>query len=169
MRNGIFWVHRLNKSFSSLPISSRSLDTKWKHSSLQSCLTLRDPTDCSPPGSSVRGILQARMLEWVAILSSRGSSQPRDRTQVSSTAGRFFTARTSGVFSKHSWINKAHHSWGNHKKQTDFKTICLVKEIQFKETLTMVGDTILNKIAKLYFKCSKHSSTFQKNNMALPI
>ena len=54
-------------------------------------------------------------------------------------------------------------------KQTDFKTICLVKEIQFKETLTMVGDTILNKVAKLYFKCSKHSSTLQKNNMALPI
>ena len=48
----------------------------------QSCLTLRDPMDCSPPGSSVHGILQARMLEWVALPSSRGSSQPRDQTQV---------------------------------------------------------------------------------------
>ena len=46
--------------------------------------------DCSPPASSVCGILQARILEWVAILSSRGSSQPEDRTQVSSVAGRFF-------------------------------------------------------------------------------
>ena len=43
----------------------------------QSCLTLCDPVDCSPPGSSVRGILQARILEWVAISFSRGSSQPR--------------------------------------------------------------------------------------------
>ena len=44
----------------------------------QSCLTLYDPTDCSPPGSSVHGMLQARMLEWVAMPSSRGSSRPRD-------------------------------------------------------------------------------------------
>ena len=44
--------------------------------SLQSCLTLYDPMDCSPPGSSVHGILQARILEWVAIPFSRGSSNP---------------------------------------------------------------------------------------------
>ena len=49
----------------------------------QLCLTLCDPTDCSPPGSSVHGILQARILQWVAIPFSRGSSQPRDQTQVS--------------------------------------------------------------------------------------
>ena len=46
----------------------------------QSCLTLWDPMDCSPPGSSVHGIPQARILEWVAISLSRGSSQPRDGT-----------------------------------------------------------------------------------------
>ena len=45
----------------------------------------------SPPGSFVHGIFQARILEWVAIPFSRGSSQPRDRTQVSSIAGSFFT------------------------------------------------------------------------------
>ena len=56
----------------------------------QACPTLCDPVDCSPPGSSVRGILQARMLEWVAMPSSRGSSRPRERTQVSCTAGGFF-------------------------------------------------------------------------------
>ena len=56
-----------------------------------SCLILCDPMDCSPPGSSVPGILQARILEWVAMPSSRESSQPRDQTQVSRTAGRFFT------------------------------------------------------------------------------
>ena len=49
----------------------------------QSCLTLCDPMDCSPPGSSVHGILQARILEWIAMPSSRGSSQPRDRPHVS--------------------------------------------------------------------------------------
>ena len=57
----------------------------------QSHLTLCDPTDCSPPGSSVHGILQARILEWVAIPFARGSSQPRNRTRVSCIAGRFFT------------------------------------------------------------------------------
>ena len=51
--------------------------------SLQSCLILCNPVDCSPPGFSVHGILQARILEWVAMPSSRGSSQPRDRTYVS--------------------------------------------------------------------------------------
>ena len=52
--------------------------------------TLCDPMDCSPPGSSIHGILQARVLEWVAISFSRGSSQPMDRTPVSHTADRCF-------------------------------------------------------------------------------
>ena len=52
--------------------------------------TLCDPMDCSPPGSFVHGIFQARMLEWVFMPSSRGSSRPRDRIHVSYTAGRFF-------------------------------------------------------------------------------
>ena len=51
--------------------------------------------DCSPPGSSVLGILQVRILEWVAIPFSRGSSPPRDQTQVSCIAGRFFTVWAS--------------------------------------------------------------------------
>ena len=51
---------------------------------------LCDPMDCSPPGSSVHGISQARILEWVAISFSRGSSPPRDQTQVSCIAGRVF-------------------------------------------------------------------------------
>ena len=48
----------------------------------QLCPNLCNPMDCSLPGSSVHGILQARILEWVAISSSRGSSQPRDPSQV---------------------------------------------------------------------------------------
>ena len=58
----------------------------------QSCPpTLCDPMDCSPPGSSVYGVLQARILEWVAISFSRESSRPRDWTQVSHTVDRRFT------------------------------------------------------------------------------
>jgi len=65
---------------------------------LQSCATLCDP--CSPPGSSVHGILQVKILECVAMPSSRGSSQPRDQSPGSSLvspalAGRFFTTNTT--------------------------------------------------------------------------
>ena len=67
--------------------------------SLQSCLTLCDPIDCIPPGSSVHRILQSRILEWVAMPFSRGSSWPRDWTCVSCSsciAGRFFMAEPPG-------------------------------------------------------------------------
>ena len=60
---------------------------KW----LQSCRTLFDPMNRSPPGSPVHGIHQARILQWVAVPFSRGSSQPSDPTLVSCIAGRFFT------------------------------------------------------------------------------
>ena len=62
---------------------------KW-HEVAQSCLTLCNPMHCSLPGS-IHGIFQARILEWVAISFSRGSSWPRDRTQVSCIAGGRFT------------------------------------------------------------------------------
>ena len=77
----------------------------WEHpSNLRSCRplvaqlypTLCSPMDCRPLGSSDHGILQARILEWIAIPSSVGSSKARDWTQVSRTAGRFFTAKPPG-------------------------------------------------------------------------
>ena len=67
------------------------------HECTQSCPALYNPMDCSLPGSCVHGILQARILEWVAVSFSRVSSQLRDQTQVSCitcTAGRFFTCWT---------------------------------------------------------------------------
>ena len=67
----------------------------------QSCPTFCDPMDCSLPGSSVHEILQARILEWVAVPFSRGSSKPRDWTQVSCTAGGFFTV----------WTTRKAHPW----------------------------------------------------------
>ena len=57
----------------------------------QSCLTLCEPIDCRLPDFSIHGIFQARILEWVAISFSRGSSQPRDQTQVSCIVGRRLT------------------------------------------------------------------------------
>ena len=67
---------------SALPCSSVCL--KSESEVAQSCPTLFDPVDCSPPGFSIHGILQARVLEWVAISFSRGSSRPRDRTWLPS-------------------------------------------------------------------------------------
>ena len=67
--------------------------------SLQLCPILCSPMDCSPPGFSVHGILQERILGWVAMPFSRGSSQPRDQTCIfcnSCTAGRFFSAEPPG-------------------------------------------------------------------------
>ena len=61
----------------------------------QSCPTLCNLMDCSLPGFSVHGIFQARILEWVAVSFSRGSSQPRDRTRVSCIVGRHFTIRAT--------------------------------------------------------------------------
>ena len=89
---GIFQTQGLNPSL----LHCRQILYHLRHQEsdsevTQSCPTLCDPMDCSPPGSSVHGILQARILEWVAISFSRGSSQPRNRTQVSSIAGRFLT------------------------------------------------------------------------------
>ena len=67
----------------------------------QSCPTVCNPTDCSPPGSSVHRILQARILEWVAMSSSRRASQPRDQTQISCIVGRFFTIWTTREVPRH--------------------------------------------------------------------
>ena len=72
----------------------------------QSFPTLCDSMDCSPPGSSIHGIFQARVLEWVAISFYRGSSSPRDQTHVSCIAGRLFTVWTTKL--SHNCIHFTH-------------------------------------------------------------
>ena len=67
------------------------LTTEWSEVKSLSRVRLCDPMDCSLQGFSVHGIFQAKVLEWVAISFSKGSSWPRDRTQVSCIAGRCFT------------------------------------------------------------------------------
>ena len=71
--------------------SWKMLEREREREVAQSCPTLCDPMDCSLPGSSVHGISQAIVLEWIVISFSKGSSQPRDRTQVARIVDRHFT------------------------------------------------------------------------------
>ena len=96
----------------------------------QSCLTLCDLMDCSPPGSSVLGILQARILEWVTISYSRGSSWPRDWTNISCIsciAGRFFTCWAMG------WEEVSFYSLKNKKEGIKTNTEWIKKQLQSPE------------------------------------
>ena len=95
--HGIFPTQGLNVSFPCSCIGRQILNhsATWEAPIRQVlaillCLILCSPMECTPPDSSVHGILQARILEWVAISFPRGSSQPRNRTQVSFFADRFF-------------------------------------------------------------------------------
>jgi len=92
---GLFLVNFTPLKKWEIPTSFHSSWTASRSSSgssevTQLCLTLCDLMDCSLPRSSAHGIFQARVLEWVAISFSRGSSRPRDRTQVSHIAGRLY-------------------------------------------------------------------------------
>ena len=94
------------------PGPSTSLQMNQFHSFLskvkvlvvQSCPTICDTMDCSRPGSSVRGILQARILEWGAIPFSRGSSRLRNWTWVSCIAGWFFTIWATRGVPFYNWL-----------------------------------------------------------------
>ena len=92
------WITSYSQCETRPPYRCVSMSQEWqlgRNSCFCYCLVSRvclfcNPIVCSPPGCSVHGILQARILEWVAISFSRGSSQPRDRTWVSCIAGGFF-------------------------------------------------------------------------------
>ena len=89
---------------------------------IQSCLTLRNSMGCIPPVSSIHGILQARILEWVARLTSRGSSQPRDQTQISHIAADSLLLEKFKL-----WYNHRGHSSENGKRPLLSKGNCLRK------------------------------------------
>ena len=95
------------------------LSDGWKESEsekvlvTQSCPTLFDPMDYSLPGSSVHEILQARILEWIAISFSRRASQPREWTQVSHIAGRFFIVWATREALSDGW---SHPNWPKKKE-----------------------------------------------------
>ena len=91
------------------------------HVWLQSCPTLFNPMDSSPPGSTVHGIVQTRILEWVAMPSSRGSLQPRDRTRVCciSCIGRwvFYHRHHLGTPKMRRGVNKTNSFLGGSRQQ----------------------------------------------------
>ena len=106
----------------------------------QLCLTLWPHELCSPPGSSIHWIFWARLLEWVAMPSSRGSSQPKDRTQVSHIAGRFFTIWASKEAQTYvNYISNTHTHTHTHttraktpwtKKKQPFRGTILISQIR---------------------------------------
>ena len=102
--------HRVRYHWSNLvaATAAAAVSDIYKQSEVaQSCPTLCDPVDFSPPGSSVHGILQERILKWVVISSSRRSSQPRNRTCVSCIADRLFTTEPPDIPS----LSLLHFKW----------------------------------------------------------
>ena len=133
-------IHLLKRSVWKLTSckTSRCLFTK-------SCPTLCDPTNCSPPGSSIHGILQARTLEWVAISSSRGSSRPRDETHISCIGWNPHLLR---------WMKVVSHSSTTPRKNPP-------KNKQTSGSSIMILDLVLNsrgvRLAWMWRECCVHT------------
>ena len=129
----------------------------------QLCLTLCNPMDCSPPGSSVHGILQVRILEWVAIPFPRGSSHPRYQNQVSCISGRFFTiwaTRKDGRRSRkkkyrdtkrESDLPKVWHNWAINTLTNTFCLTGYLKGINVEKI-----DTHMLWTVKIQYKCNSY-------------
>ena len=116
---------------------------KWSEVA-QLCPTLCNPMNCSLPGSSVHGIFQARILEWVAISFSRGSSQPRDRTLVFCVVGRRFTiwdTREAPLHSKgdckqdeKTTLRVGENIWKQSNWQINLQNIQTVHAVQYQKS-----------------------------------
>ena len=105
------------------------------HTQLLSHAWLCDPTDCSPPGSSVYGISKARILEWVAISSSRGSSRPRDQTRIS-CIGRQILYCWSPQGSPFTWLKR---KWKSLSHVWLFATPWTIRRNTSKEDIPSFG------------------------------
>ena len=151
---------------------------KWKSEVAQSCLTLWDPVDCSPPGSSVHGIPQARILEWVAISFSKGSSRPRDQTQVSRVEADALTSEPPGKPRVPSNTNpeKLHYPLWSSLSPTctfvncsfiQFSWILFKSVTQFECAITFLGKTLAQTVpfGVSYSYCFP-SGTVVKNPLA---
>ena len=101
---------------------------------------LCDPMNGSPPGFSVHGILQARILEWVAMPSSRGPSQPRDQTQVSCMAGIFLPSEPLGNPRRLKWVAYP-FSRGSSQPRNLYLMDSLPPELPGKPSLPLLGPT----------------------------
>ena len=107
----------------------------------QSCLILCDPVDCSLPGFSVHGILQAGVLEWVAISFSRGSSRPRDWTQVSRIGGRRFNLWATGKALQNYAETSSHTSQNGHQRKYP-QTLSAGEGVERRESSYAVGGNV---------------------------
>ena len=121
----------------------------------QSCLALCDFMNCSLPGSSVHGILQARILEWIAIPFSRGSSWPRGQTQVSCFVGRFFTIWATGKMGP--IISGPHHALLFTPRPLLLLSLLFVCVLSFPPLLAWLDPAYLLSILSLVIFCRKHS------------
>ena len=127
----------------------------------QSCMILCDPADCSLPSFSIHGILQARILEWVAIPSFRGSFQPRDQTQVSASQADSLLSEPPGKPSFFIWT-------GVKKKSelhlvTDIK-LCLIMAKWTPISLILSSMTTSVPGFSWYIKVNKILPTFGTHN-----
>ena len=103
----------------------------WNHTRNKCLVTQRCPTLCSPPGSSVHWILQARILEW-AVISFRRSSRPRDWTHISRTVGRLFTKGANREKKKNR--NRVHNKWTALETSQKLPPPLSVKKLSSKKT-----------------------------------
>ena len=141
-QKGLEWIH---------PRSGESEVAQW-------CPSLCDPMDCSLPGSSVHGIFQARVLEWVAIAFSRVSSWPRDGTWVSRIAGRLFTIWTTREPRSGTQMKKSANHWCWHLSEAfiPFGALSLILSdlILFYSSFTLIFSLVENSgvsLSCLYF------------------
>ena len=137
----------------------------WKESAsedVQSRPTLCDPMDCSPPGTSIHGIFQARVLEWVAISFSRGCCWPRDQTRVSRIAGRHFIiwATREALDATLSGINLFFRNFVAYRNATEF-CICLYCILQL---YWIHWSSISLLVESLKFSLYKIKASANKNN-----
>ena len=125
----------------------------------QLCLTVCNSMDCSPPGSSVHGILQAKILKWVAISFSKGSSWARDQTRISYMAGRFFTAESTGkpsttfsvpLDSVHIWFKWHHHS-------LSLISIWFIYVTFFPDYTGKIWRKLSHLLSRYFLKCFRYS------------
>ena len=114
--------------------------SEWSRSVVSNC----DPMDCSLQGSSVHGIFQAKVLEWVAISFSRGSSRPRDQTQVSHIAGKRFTIwATREAISCKDGHDKGQKWQGPNRSKRDLEDVARIYRKTSTEKVLMIWVTMM--------------------------
>ena len=142
------WSVKAKQKFWNVPYYSNYHGYEYKKSEsevTQLCPTLCDPMNCSLPGSSVHGIFHARILEWVAISFSRGSSRPSDQTRVSRIAGRHFTNWATREAPSRCWEKRfKHNRMGESLLLAVSKSECFYASWHFTHSNSFFAEVKLN-------------------------